>query len=332
MTLPAPLAREQIGVSYVADFYRRYPGEQVSFYARIEILDPVPGLTVRVTVPEGLELLSYQQLVPPDDPMPIIELLPGATRLVWRINRSLPAGTTLEYRVTARVAPTERELVLESRAYAFWAEPNGRRHADEETVAIVVFPKGRYLDYLPGLYSQDELMGRFLMLFESFWAPIDKQIETMPFYFDPALTTPEFLPWLASWLDLALDERLPLDRQRRLVQSAVSLYRQRGTKSGLQKFLEIYTGGQVEIIEHRARNLRLGPDARLGPGIALGRTNVPHTFTVKLRLPPLSEGADDRERARKALERRRAIETLIESEKPAHTAYTLVIEETTGDA
>jgi hypothetical protein len=132
-------------------------------------------------------------------------------------------------------------------------------------------------------------------------------------------------------MGLELDERLPKERQRRLIRSAISLHRRRGTKQGLQEYLETYTGGEVQIIEHRAHNFCLGADARLGPGIALGRNNLPHTFTVILRLPPIAEnqvngGGSLEERTRRERERRRVIQAIIEAEKPAYTAYTLYIE------
>jgi hypothetical protein len=70
----------------------------------------------------------------------------------------------------------------------------------------------------------------------------------------------------------------------------------------------------------------LGPNARLGPGIALGRENVPHTFTVIAHLPPVSLGAEGKDQHTwEELERHRAIEEIIEAERPAHTGYTLVV-------
>jgi hypothetical protein len=78
-------------------------------------------------------------------------------------------------------------------------------------------------------------------------------------------------------------------------------------------------------VEHGAHNFRLGPGAHLGPTIALGTTNQPHTFTVTLALPPL-EAAADAEAARREQERRRIIESIIAAEKPAHTAFNLILE------
>src|SRR5262249_8229584 len=142
------------------------------------------------------------------------------------------------------------------------------------------------------------------------------------YYFDPRITPAEFLPWLASWLDVELDERWPEARLRQLLRWAIALHRSRGTKWGLLKYLEIYNGEQAEIIERRAKDFSVGPEARLGQGVALGRANQPHTFTVTLRLPAI-KAASEKERERQEEIRRRTIISIIEKQKPAHTIYTL---------
>nr|MBA3532443.1 hypothetical protein [Ardenticatenales bacterium] len=135
----------------------------------------------------------------------------------------------------------------------------------------------------------------------------------------------DLLPWVASWLDLILDERWSEERRRHLLESAAHLYRKRGTKQGLEEYLEIYTGQKPQIVEHRANNFMVGKEAKLGQAIALGKRNMPHTFTVVLHLPPV-EGEDATVRAQKEQERRRTIEKIIDAEKPAHTAFVLMIE------
>jgi phage tail-like protein len=198
-----------------------------------------------------------------------------------------------------------------------------------ETATISVESKGAYIRFLPGIYAeQDEFMARYLMLFESFWAPIEQQIDAIPHYVDPEFTPAQLLPWLASWVDLTLDERWPEEKRRRLLASAVSLYRKRGTRLGLQEYLEIYTGAKVRVTEHGAHNFRLGQGARLGPGVALGTINKPHTFTVTAYMPaePDEDKLPPEERTRLEAQRRRMLETIIEAEKPAHTSYALRIE------
>lgn len=324
-------------IAHVADVYRRYPGEPVTFYTRVEMHEPLPDLSLRVTLPAGIEpegasvVDGPEALVSGDGPRLETEPAIGATHVTW----ALPADAAplrCEVQVKGRIVRTVRERALTSRAMAIC---DGQQRAVGETVAVVVEGQARYMAHLPAIYHDNDLMSRFLMLFESFWDPIETQIDHLPYYFDPRLTSPEFLRWMASWLDLTLDERWPEDKQRALVCSAVSLYRMRGTRRGLEALLTLYTGEKPRIIEHRAKNFRLGADALLGPGIALGRDNQPHTFTVILRLPPVAgadelDELDEDEVARREAERRRVIESIIEAEKPAYTDYYLRLETLPG--
>lgn len=330
----------QARVDHVVDFHRCYPGEKVTFFTRAEIMEPRENLTLRISLPEELELEELWAVSKPDGQTDIDQTssveVDGAKRiLVWSLAGELTPRKCYEYRTEATVAPTSRDVQIESRAVLTGTAEDSAQQVvlAEESTTIAVQSKGQYLRYLPEIYEQDDLMSRLLMLFESFWAPIEMQIDNMHCYFDPRLTSSRLLPWLATWVGLDPDERLPEERQRELLRSAVSLYRRRGTGHGLKDYLEIYTGGEAKIIEYRAENFRLGPEAKLGPNIALGRENEPHTFTVMLSMPPLSDSDHGNRRhpdktARQAEKRRRMIERIIETQKPAHTGYKLVISET----
>jgi phage tail-like protein len=250
---------------------------------------------------------------------PRLLALDGESFLMWEMRRDLAAGARYEYQLQATIAPVNADTTLTSRAVVTSADaPNA---AANESVSIAVAAKGSYLKYLPALYTdQDEFMGRFLMLFESFWKPVDRQISDIPYYFDPKLAPPDLLPWLAAWVDLTLDEQWPEEKRRLLLLAMVQLYRRRGTRRGLQDYIEIYTGRKPQIAEHGAHNFQLSKSNRLGPSVALGRRNMPHTFSVTMRLPRAENEQADQERRRK-------IQAIIESEKPAHTSYTLNIEE-----
>lgn len=313
-----------VTINHVADFYRRYPGESVTFYTRLEAVKKLPGFSLRISLPAEMAVEDYRAPAGYAYDLPYLEIGTGVNYLTWRVEEETPAGTIYEYQTRVIIPPTAVDTVVESQATVVAGSGKSRITA-EENCSIAVAAKGRYLEYLPALYQADEMMGRFLMLFESFWSPIEQQIETMPFYFDPQMTTSDLLPWLASWIGLVLDENWPEERRRRLLQSAASLYRRRGTRQGLQDYLEIYTGEKAKIAEQRAENFGLGAGARLGPGIALGKQNRPHTFTVTLSLPPI-DAPTKSEQKRQELVRRRIIEGIIEAEKPAHTSYTLQLD------
>jgi phage tail-like protein len=159
-----------------------------------------------------------------------------------------------------------------------------------------------YMRYLPPAYHDQDLLRRLLLVFQSIMDPLDRTIEQLHYYFDPRLTPETFLPWLASWLDLALNEKWPIERRRMLVLSGPQLYRRRGTLGGLRDYIQICTGVAPEIDE---------------PGRKPQSGNItpldPHVFRVTLRV------------AEPDLFDRTLIEEIIEAEKPAHTAYLLEI-------
>jgi phage tail-like protein len=307
----------------VADLSHRYAGEMVILHTCVDLREPLSDLTLRISMPAGLEMGEYR--APPEwaDVSLYVEVDDQGQYLVWPLEGNLPAGARYEYQVEARLAVTEENRILESQATLTNSQDT---ILDEESLTIAVWAKGRYLRYLPELYEQDDLMGRFLMFFESFWAPVERQIDAIDGYVDPKTTPTSFLPWLAGWLGLELDERLSAGQHRRLIQSAISLHRRRGTKRALQEYLEIYTGGEVQILEHRATDFRLGPEARLGLGIALGTGHQPHTFSILLCPPRKALSRLGGDGSRQELLFRRAIESIIDAEKPAHTSYTLRIE------
>ena len=322
------VGRAPVEVSHVAEFNRRYPGEPVTLFTRVQALAALPGFTVRISLPRHLVLIGSSASA--DQGEASVLLVVGDDQyLRWTYTQSVVAGDRFEYQVFANVGHLRQDRILESEAVVVVEGPDGTEQRAAETVSIQVESKGAYLRFLPGIYAEeDEFMARYLMLFESFWAPIEQQIEAMPHYVDPEFTPAQLLPWLATWVDLTLDERWPEEKRRRLLSSAVALYRKRGTRLGLQEYLEIYTGARVRVTEHGAHNFRLGSGARLGPGVALGTINKPHTFTVTAYLPgePGEAMASPETRARLETQRRRMLEAIIEAEKPAHTSYTLRVE------
>ncbi len=316
---------EIVRLDHVADFYRRYRGEPVTLFTRVTAYAPLEGYTLRINLPS---VIDPTQFIPPagvNVEPPRVRMHGDEQIVLWRCSETIPKGTRHEYRLHFDLPPRDETWVLLSTAEVIVAQA-GRHHRVQETVSITISAKSRYLKYLPALYEADDFMGRFLMLFESFWGPLENQIDNLWYYFDPLLTPAPLLPWLASWFHLTLDERWPEDARRRLIKSAIKLYRMRGHR-GLVAYLRAITGVEPQITEHFASNFVLGRGARLGPNFALGMGNLPHTITVTLALPPLPASGDPETDRRRARRRRRMIEQIIEAEKPAHVAYTLHIVE-----
>jgi phage tail-like protein len=311
---------QDLVVSYVAERTHCYPGDRINFYLRVRFVRACRSAVVQVELPALFRLEEVQPIAGPLSTPTQIQASATGTSLRWVWPGEIDAGSEHEYSIQTTVRPAGETFTLESKAAAEVSFP-GRSEPlrDEESVSVAVRAKSAYLRYMPALYTQDELMGRLLTLFESFWSPIDQQIKAMPFYFDPATTPSEMLPWLASWLDLVLDEEWPELQRRRLLRAARRLYAKRGTRVGMEEYLTIYTGGEVRIVEHRAENFRIRTGGSLGTGIALGQENRPHSFSVMIRLPATVDVSQP-----ELIEKwRRVLTQIIDNEKPAHSVYTL---------
>jgi len=119
----------------------------------------------------------------------------------------------------------------------------------------------RLLELLPGIYRESPYLAEFLRPFQAVlletWRDGDGRIQDgfsrlldrIDGFFDPDRTPPDFLPWLAGWVALDLDEGWDEARRRQYIREALDLYRWRGTVRGLTRFLEIYTGQRPRIRE-----------------------------------------------------------------------------------
>jgi phage tail-like protein len=148
----------------------------------------------------------------------------------------------------------------------------------------------RYLQHLPAIFHklpkkpEELVLGEFLLSFEQELKHFEDILAIIDRYFSPALLdarqAEEFLPWLASWVALTLDEEWDEDKRRRLIFEAIKLYRWRGTVQGLKRYLEIYTGLDQSAIDiHEGRwpgGMQIGVASRIGGVIAQG-DNIPNS-------------------------------------------------------
>jgi len=313
MAVPSTLVDTAPVLLLASDQNNRYPGELVTLYLRFTVPENA-GSVLQLEMPHVMKAESY--VLPEGVPTTLPSVVEHGNDIVVLIplEQYFTPGVQYDIQIGVRILTfhANQYLLVESRLVADDAETLG-----SASIRLTVFGKGKYLKYLPELYEGDEFMGRFLMLFESFWKPISQQIDQAEYYFDVDLTPPEFVPWLASWVGLPVDESLPLDRMRKLLKNVIMLFQRRGTLQVLQVFLEIYTTGNVVIVERRATNFVLGEDASLGMEIALGRDNRPNSVTINLDIP---ETELEREQYTESIYKKK-IESLVRGMIPAHVSF-----------
>jgi phage tail-like protein len=207
----------------------------------------------------------------------------------------------------------------------------------------------RYLGYLPAIYAEGgtngdaPFLGRFLLAFEHVLTgredpstpgleevlegiSEERDLRGVERYFDPTpppgwtgdpelqQTPSEFLDWLAQWVAVELRADTPEARRRALIANAVTLYKERGTKQGLEDLIALATGTGVTI-EEQADAFQIGVHSWIGVDTLLGG-GPPHFFRVIARFPSRDE-ADEMELV---------LREIIDREKPAHTYYRLELE------
>jgi phage tail-like protein len=319
-----------ISLSHIADFYNRYPGEDVQFSTRINSFPEGEDIRLTISIPHGLELVSYS--ANPSDLFLqgyIRETQEGIEIVLPVVNGRRTGEQQATIHTEAAILPAGRDIQVTSIAEIRDGEGS---LVSSEHVQVRIKSQSEYMKYLPEIYADNEFLGRLLMTFESFWRPLNFQIDQGEFYYDPDLTPDGFLPWLASWIGVTWDKHLSEPRCRELLHSALSIYQHRGTRKAIYDFLRIYTGGEVQIIEHRTQNFVMGNKSYLGHTIALGKKNYPHTFTVNLKIPQQEiSGFSGLDELHQKIYYQQIVEKLIESQKPAHTAFRLNLEVTQAD-
>ncbi|MBD2358713.1 hypothetical protein H6G41_29655 [Tolypothrix sp. FACHB-123] len=198
--------------------------------------------------------------------------------------------------------------------------------------------KSSYLKFLPAIFSEDDVLGEYLLAFEQILTGLDKTelkpkqgleqiIHNIYQLFDPndvesffvpnsqldhQQTTKDFLQWLASWTALSLRADWSPKQQKEFLSQIVYFYRSRGTKSNLEKFLAIYTGLKPVIKEPDDNPFQVGVSSYVGKA-QVGEGN-PCYFEVEIRINRPNNPED--------LQRQNLIiNSLIDLQKPAHTYY-----------
>lgn len=203
---------------------------------------------------------------------------------------------------------------------------------------------------LPAIYQDDKAAAPFLApalaLFESFFEEAENKIRDLPALFDPYAVPQEFLSWLAGWLGLDIDANWSEALTRRAIAEAFANYAWRGTAKGLRRSLETYAGVTAHLVEPILDfNLwSLGETSTLGldtmlvaahpQGAVVGTTatlDQSHLITNHEMGAPLFEEIAHQfsvmvyPNAVNSPQQLAEIKTIIERDKPAHTAYHLCV-------
>jgi len=207
-------------------------------------------------------------------PMPPLALLPAPGQPLRPLHRR-ESGRELPWTQPAADDPfvTYEAPVIAGRGRYLWLtlELSGNTRVTPKLRCLrAEYPAHDYLQRLPRTYSRDPVaasfLQRYLALFEGFLGEAEARAVERDLLLDARDAPEAVLPWLAGFIGLVLDERWatapspagqpPADVRRQVIEEAAWLFRFRGTLPGLQRFIEIYAGVGVVIIEsYRLRGL-----------------------------------------------------------------------------
>ncbi len=161
-------------------------------------------------------------------------------------------------------------------------------------------PAAQLLSRLPAIFGEDPALGDFLVPFEkillgptSDGSALREIIAGLAAYFDPTQAPSEFLGWLAGWVALNLRADLDEAQRRSFIANAVPLYRLRGTKAGLERFLYIYTGLAPTITEYEKASFQIGVHSTVGVDTFLAGGGE-HYFKVVIRISQPDPAAEEK--------------------------------------
>lgn len=301
-----------------------YPMEKVTLTVRVRLDSPARPLLC-IHLPQKTEIESIRMEGVDENFLSVYSKEFDGKLLTIPVAKYLDPGASADISIDIQLGTLRMNHYLSFCAWmaadipdfpqnGLFTDPRGSRSID-----LAVKADAAYMKYLPELYSYDDFVNRFLMMFESFWKPINQQISQVENYFDPSLTPDAFLNWLASWVGMEIDETFPKDRIRLLIRNAIPFFHSRGTAKSLQFFLEMYSGGKVEISELKAQNMVIGGAMGIGDSMALGVNNKPNTVVVNMHVPrsELTRTGFTKDKYIKK------INSFIREIVPAHTVFSL---------
>ena len=104
------------------------------------------------------------------------------------------------------------------------------------------------LGQLPVGMVEDDFFVRFVSIFQEVATSLLDGVDNLENTINLTVAPEPMVRWLGSWIGIdSIDASLPHTLQRRIVQASARMLAWRGTRHGLRQFLELMSGGPVQI-------------------------------------------------------------------------------------
>ncbi len=192
-----------------------------------------------------------------------------------------------------------------------------RQHAGMRIHDIEIsFPGRSIMEYLPDVYQQEDeeqFLERYLAIFQTIYEDRSRKIARQAMTYDYDSADGASLYELASWLGVKRPRVWHKEALRRLLKEGVGLFRLRGTRQGLVRLIELYTGVKPFIIEPQELRQFKKNGAYHDSLIRLYGDDE-NQFTVLLPQEVVDTQVEEK-----------IVRQLINEMRPAHIAYRLVL-------
>lgn len=105
------------------------------------------------------------------------------------------------------------------------------------------------VEFVPAMIAEDEFAQRLLMGLDHVMGDILRQIDSLPYYLDPTMTTRAMVDYLGYWISASIMPDMNDDEARIAVGLATELNTKRGTVAGLKLWASEVVNGSVQITE-----------------------------------------------------------------------------------
>ncbi|QGQ96638.1 hypothetical protein EHS13_18025 [Paenibacillus psychroresistens] len=195
-------------------------------------------------------------------------------------------------------------------------------HASEQKTPLLhrlraYYPRTSLLSYLPAVYQEDPtsqyFLERYLSLFGTFFDEMEEEISEVSQYYDVDTISGEFVKWLGTWVGIHADEVWSESQLKELIRRSPELYQERGTKQGIEKMVEIYTGEKPLIVEYfQYKQMLEKPELKSLVTQLYGAS--PYTFCVLVQ-----------QHCMETEKQRLFVQKILDEQKPAFTEAKLVV-------
>ncbi len=140
---------------------------------------------------------------------------------------------------------------LEGRYLVYWFEMIAEGPSDWITKVEIEYERFSWLNYLPQIYTEEsDFLERYLAIFQTVHDHMESVVDQMAQIYRPQQTQALFLDVLSKWLPIDGGAYWNERQKRELLSNYQAYTRIRGSREGIVKYVELFTGKSPFVVEY----------------------------------------------------------------------------------